>query len=78
MITGFERDAEILHEEYYHGNWPGYRAWPSRGMPEKTQVVHLYNVGDGVSVPGTYGLVTAAESARIVAGDLTRRLRRVE
>jgi hypothetical protein len=43
-------------------------------MPAKTPVENLYNVGDGVSDPGAYGLVNAAESAQIVARELIEKL----
>ncbi len=75
MFPTFDKDAELLLAQYFRGEWPGYQAWPGRGVPEKTPVVNLYNVGDGVNVPGTVGTTNAAQSARLVVEDLKRRLK---
>ncbi len=75
IFPTFDKDAELLLPQYYRGEWPGYQAWPGRGVPEKTPVVNLYNVGDGVNVPGTVGTTCAAESARLVVDDVKRRLK---
>ncbi len=78
IIPGFDQHVEILLPQFFRGDWPGYRAVPGSGLPEKTPVLNLYNVGDGVAVPGTVGCVgtnVCAVSARAVAKDLVKRLR---
>lgn len=75
IFPTFDKHAELLLPQYYRGEWPGYQAWPGRGLPEKTPLVHLYNVGDGVNIPGTVGTTNAAQSARLVVEDLKRRLK---
>jgi phytoene desaturase len=70
LIPGFEKRAEILLAGSYHGDWPGMHAWPGKDLPQKTPIVNLYNVGDGVKPPGTTGLPAAAASAMRVVGDI--------
>jgi hypothetical protein len=43
-------------------------------MPQKTPIVNLYNVGDGVKAPGMIALPAVAETAHSVAEDVKRRL----
>ncbi len=77
VLPGFDKYAEILLPQYFRKEWPGYRAISGRGMPEKTPVMNLYNVGDGIAVPGVTGTVgtnACAMSARAVAKDLMKRL----
>ncbi len=73
IIPDFDGRAEIILTQYFRKAWPGYRAWPGRGMPEKTPILNLYNVGDGVFVPALIGTANAAQSARIVAEDVKKR-----
>jgi phytoene desaturase len=70
IFPDFSERAEILLTQCFRGDWPGYRAWPSKGMPEKTPVLNLYNVGDGVEIPGLRATSRCAESARLVVKDI--------
>jgi hypothetical protein len=54
----------------FHGEWPGYRARPGTDATQRTPVLGLYNVGDGVKVPGHFGLGGSAEAARLVAEEI--------
>jgi hypothetical protein len=47
---------------------------PGWDLPQKTPVVHLYNVGDGVKPSGTVALPGAAASALAVVEDILGRL----
>lgn len=70
----FNECGEILNTGCHWGEWPGCRTWPGYEMPQKTPVENLYNVGDGVAPTGTAGTPAAAESARLVAEDVKKRI----
>ncbi len=76
MFPDFDSHAEILMAVNFYGDWPIYHAWPGEDLPQKTPIENLYNVGDGVKVPGMIGLESAAETARLVAENLKARLAR--
>lgn len=74
LFPDFDSHAKVLMAVTFHGDWPVYHSWPGEDLPQKTPIENLYNVGDGVKVPGMIGLESAAETARLVAEDLMRRL----
>ena len=74
ILPGFEAQAEVLLTGTFHGEWPAMHAWPGDDMPQKTPIVNLYNVGDGVKSPGMIALPAVAETAHRVAEDVKRRL----
>lgn len=73
-IPQFEKEAEIVHVSYWQKDWPMYRALPG-AISQKTSVENLYNVGDGVAPLVPLGLPACAETARIVAEDVKRRIK---
>lgn len=74
ILPGFEAQAELLLSGTFHGEWPAMHAWPGDDMPQKTPIVNLYNVGDGVKSPGMIALPAVAETAHKVVEDIKRRL----
>lgn len=74
LIPDFDRRAEILLKGTYYGGWPAMHCWPGRDLPQKTPVVNLYNVGDGVKPAGTTGLPSTAASALAVVEDIENRI----
>ncbi len=76
MLPGFDRYAEILLPQWFRGEFPGYRAWADRGAPSMTPIMNLYDVGDGVLVPGYISSSRAVESGRIAVNDIRNRRKR--
>lgn len=74
ITEGFDKHAKILAAECFRGDWPAFHTWPGYDMPQKTPIENLYNVGDGVKLPGWYsGTPAAAETARVVVEDIMNR-----
>ncbi|MDP2661963.1 MAG: FAD-dependent oxidoreductase [Dehalococcoidia bacterium] len=70
----FERHAKILAAETFHSEWPAFQTWPGYDVPQKTPIENLYNVGDGVKLPGWYsGTPAAAATAGPVVDDILSR-----
>ena len=70
----FDKHARILAAECFHGDWPAVHSWPGYDAGQKTSIEGLYNVGDGVKLPGWYsGTPSAAETARVVVEDIQNR-----
>jgi len=70
----FERHAKILAAETFQGEWPAFQTWPGYDVPQKTPIENLYNVGDGVKIPGWYsGTPAAAATAGPVVDDIMSR-----
>ncbi len=57
-------EARFLVKARHSGNGPGMHRWAGHMMPVTTSIRNLYNVGDGVTPPGTIGTEGAAASAR--------------
>ncbi|MFA5374239.1 MAG: FAD-dependent oxidoreductase [Dehalococcoidia bacterium] len=76
-IPDFDKRAELLMVSYFRGDVPGYHSWPGFDMPQKTPVVNLYNVGDGVKPSGWIGLPACARSAEMVVEDIKWRVKTV-
>jgi len=74
-IPDFDKRAELLMVSYFRGDVPGYHSWPGYDMPQKTPIVNLYNVGDGVKPAGWIGLPACAKSAEMVVEDIKWRLK---
>jgi phytoene dehydrogenase-like protein len=74
LFPGFDAHAEILLTGTFHGEWPAMHAWPGDDMPQKTPIIKLYNVGDGVKSEGMIALPAVAETAQLVAEDIKARL----
>ncbi|MDP2728824.1 MAG: hypothetical protein Q8P59_14945, partial [Dehalococcoidia bacterium] len=76
LFPDFDSHAEVLMVGTFHRDWPVYHSWPGHELPQKTSIENLYNVGDGVKIPGWIGLEASAETGRIVAEDIQARLRK--
>jgi len=74
LLPGFDAQAEILLTGTFHGELPAMHAWPGDDMPQKTPIINLYNVGDGVKTEGMIALPAVAETAQLVAEDIKKRL----
>ena len=74
-IPDFDRRAELLMVSYFRGDVPGYHSWPGFDMPQKTPILNLYNVGDGVKPVGWIGLPACARSAEMVVEDIKWRVK---
>lgn len=66
-FPGVLKQARFLVQARHSGKSPGMHRWPGYMMPVDTPVENLFNVGDGVTSPGTIGTEGAAASARAVA-----------
>jgi len=75
LFPGFDQHSEILLVSTFHGDWPGFHSWPGYAIPQKTPIVNLYNVGDGVGPAGTVALPSTVLSAQIVVEDIKNRIR---
>ena len=76
-IPDFDKRAELLMVSYFRGDVPGYHSWPGLDMPQKTTIMNLYNVGDGVKPAGWIGLPACAKSAEMVVEDIKWRVKPV-
>ena len=76
LFPDFDAHAEVLMAVTFYKDWPVYHSWPGHDLSQKTPIENLYNVGDGVKVPGWIGLEASSETARIVADDIQARLRK--
>jgi phytoene dehydrogenase-like protein len=74
LLPGFDDRAKILLAGTFHGDWPAMQSWPGYDMPQKTPIINLYNVGDGVKTAGMIALPSAVESAILVAEDAKKTL----
>jgi phytoene dehydrogenase-like protein len=72
ILPGFDDHAEILLTGTFYGSWPAMHSWPGNDMPQKTPIINLYNVGDGVKSAGMVALPAAAETGLLVAEDVKR------
>ena len=72
-IPDFDKHAEVLRVNTYHGDWALMRTWAGYNLPIKTSVEGLYMVGD-VSAPlGWWGSPAAIKSGRMAVEDITQR-----
>jgi phytoene dehydrogenase-like protein len=72
LIPDARTKGRVLSVGCWQGEWPLFRTvW--HGLPQKTPVINLYNVGDGVRIPGMIGVTLCAETARVVVEDLMNR-----
>ena len=73
LIPDVEKRGKVLSVQCFQGDWPLYRSmWHT--LPQRTPVVDLYNVGDGVRISGLIGVDLCAETARIVSEDIMSRI----
>ena len=70
----YDKYGRILAAECFHGGWAAGHTWPGHDVGQKTSIEGLYNVGDGVKVPGwSSGTPAAAKTARVVVDDILSR-----
>jgi phytoene dehydrogenase-like protein len=74
LLPGFDAHGEVLMAGCFYRDWPVYHSWPGYELPQRTPIENLWNVGDGVKVPGWIGLEASAETGRIVAEDVMARI----
>lgn len=74
-VPDFDRNGKLHMVGTFHGDWPVYRTWQGFDLPQKSPIENLYNVGDGVKLPGCPGLEGCAETARVVVEDLMNRIK---
>jgi phytoene desaturase len=75
LLPGLDRHGRMLHAACYSRGWPALGSVQGQGMPRKTSVENLYDVGDGVTPSGTFGHVGCLAAARDVVADVKRRLK---
>ncbi len=71
----FDKVASILMTSVFKGEWPAMHTWPGRDVSQKTPIINLYNVGDGVKQPGYTGLPSVVKSGILVAEEIKQRIR---
>ncbi|MBU3914512.1 FAD-dependent oxidoreductase, partial [bacterium] len=74
LFPNFDDISTILLTGVYRGNWPGMHSRPGRDMPNKTPIINLYNVGDGVKQSGYTGLPSVVKSGMVVAEEVIKRM----
>ena len=76
FFPGFE-NAEILGVRHLNEDYPYFRSCPGYSLPQKTPVMNLYNVGDGVMPSGQVATMACEASARSAVQDIKMRTGRV-
>ena len=71
-IPGFDR-ARILSTVVTRDDWPPQRAVAGFDLPHDTPIANLWNVGDGVKEYANGGTTACAETAQLVAEQVTER-----
>lgn len=72
QIPGFG-SARILSTVVSRDDWPPQRAVAGFDLPSGTPVANLWNVGDGVKEYANGGTTACAETAKLVATQITAR-----
>ena len=73
LIPDVGKRGKVLSVQCFQGDWPLFRS-KGYNLPQRTPVVDLYNVGDGVRTSGLIGVNLCAETARIVCEDIMSRI----
>lgn len=76
-LPDFDKHAQILRVNTYHGDWGLEQTWAGYSLPIKTPVERLYLVGDASAPLGWWGSQAAVKSGRLVAEDITQRFKPV-
>lgn len=74
-IPGFDKYAQILRVNTYHGYWGLMRTWAGYSLPIKTPVEGLYLVGDTSAPLGWWGSPAAVKSGRLAVEDIIQRVK---
>ncbi len=73
VIPGFGDRARVLSAVVTRDDWPPQRAVAGFDLPSATPVANLWNVGDGVKEYANGGTTACAETAQLVADQITAR-----
>jgi phytoene dehydrogenase-like protein len=73
VIPEVEKRGTVLSVQCFHGDWPLYHS-NGYNLSQRTPVVDLYNVGDGLRTTGSIGVKLCAETARLVVEGITSRI----
>ena len=73
FIPRFGDGARVLSTVVTRDDWPPQRAVAGFDLPFGTPVANLWNVGDGVKEYANGGTTACAETAKLVAGQITAR-----
>ena len=74
VFPDFEKcGGQLLLRRNFTGEWPCTRSWQGYDVGQRTSIENLYNVGDGVKPQGWIVGAGAAESGRIVAGEIMKK-----
>ncbi len=74
-IPDFDKYAQILRINTYHGDWALMRTWAGYSLPVKTPVEGLYGVGDASAPLGWWGSPAAIKSGRLAVEDIIQRFK---
>lgn len=73
-IPNFDKRAQIMRVNWYHGPWGLMRAWAGHTiLPIHSPVQGLYLTGDSSAPSGWWGSSAAVRSGRLTAEDIIRR-----
>ena len=73
FIPRFGDGARVLSTVVTRDDWPPQRAVAGFDLPFRTPVANLWNVGDGVKEYANGGTTACAETAKLVADQITAR-----
>lgn len=71
QIPGFDERARILTIAVTRDDWPAQRAVAGFDLPHTTPIPGLWNVGDAVKEYANAGITACAETAQLVAEEIT-------
>jgi phytoene dehydrogenase-like protein len=74
-IPDFDKYAQILRINTYHGDWGVLQSRVGYSLPIKMPIEGLYLVGDASGPPGWWGSVAAVKSGRLAVEDVTQRFK---
>ncbi len=74
LFPEFDKHAQILLTGTCSGEWPAMHTCPGRDIAQKTPIINLFNVGDGVKHPGYTGLPSVVKSGIIAAEEIKQRI----
>ena len=72
-IPDFDKYAQILRVNTYHGDWALMRTWAGYSLPIKTPIQGLYLAGDASAPLGWWGSPAAIKSGRLAVEDIAQR-----
>lgn len=73
QFPGFDQ-ARLLDIVVTQGDWPAQRVVAGNDLPHSTPVTNLWNVGDAIKQRGSAATAACAETALIVADEITNKI----